>query len=121
MTKKKTLRQREVEALERQTQILEGQYALTQRMQKQTCQSNIWHTNRLQAYCHKALKLHLSLWTHAMVFHPTQIPIQCFMVGLLAIPTLTMMAQSADYRNVPDTNALEMTREWGQDCCQRGW
>lgn len=36
-----------------------------------------------------------------------------FYGGFIGYPTLTMMAQSGDYRNVPETNALEMTREWG--------
>ena len=36
MTKKKTLRQREVEALEQQTRILEAQHSLIQRTQKQS-------------------------------------------------------------------------------------
>lgn len=56
MTKKKTIRQREIEALERQTQILEGQYVLTQRMQKQACLSNTRLTN-LQP--HQQLLQHL--------------------------------------------------------------
>ena len=85
MTKKRTLRQREVEALEQQTRILEAQHSLIQRTQSKAYLSNTQHTNRLQAYYHKALKPHLSQWTHATASHPMQMPTQCFMQGLSVI------------------------------------
>lgn len=37
-----------------------------------------------------------------------------FYSGFLGYPQLSVMAQSSDYRMVPETTALEMTREWGK-------
>ena len=82
MTKKKTLRQREVEALEQQTRILEAQHNLIQRTQKQSLPKQYMPHNPIAGVLPKGVKLPLLLWTHAMAFHPMQMPIQCFMQGL---------------------------------------
>jgi len=114
MTKKKTLRQREVEALERQTRILESQHALLARMQQPK--------EKLRMVAHKPLP-------HVLPPDVKTAPVamdSCnsiaatvntdpsFFGGFMGYPTLTILAQSGDYRNVPETNALEMTREWGK-------
>lgn len=114
MTKKKTLRQREVEALERQTQILEGQYALTQRMQKANLPKQFEPHQPIAGVLPQGVKnapVAMDSCNGISAYANTD---PMFYGGFIGYPTLTMMAQSADYRNVPDTNALEMTREWGE-------
>ena len=114
MTKKKTLRQREVEALERQTQILEGQYALTQRMQKQSLPKQYTAHQPIAGVLPQGVKTAPVAMDSCNGISPYANTDPMFYGGFIGYPTLTMMAQSADYRNVPDTNALEMTREWGK-------
>ena len=114
MTKKKTLRQREVEALERQTQILEGQYALTQRMQKTNMPKQYTAHQPIAGVLPQGIKTAPVAMDSCNGISPYANTDPMFYGGFIGYPTLTMMAQSADYRNVPDTNALEMTREWGK-------
>lgn len=115
MTKKKTLRQREIEALERQTQLLEASHALMQQMQLQkpvepeqyepyqppvgVLPADVKKAPVAMDSCNS-----IAPWANT---NPS------FYGGFIGYPVLTMMAQSGDYRNVPETNALEMTREWG--------
>ena len=114
MTKKKTLRQREVEALERQTQILEGQYALTQRMQKTNMPKQYMPHQPIAGVLPQGTKVAPVAMDSCNGISSYANTDPMFYGGFIGYPTLTMMAQSADYRNVPDTNALEMTREWGK-------
>lgn len=114
MTKKKTLRQREVEALERQTQILEGQYALTQRMQKTNMPKQYTAHQPIAGVLPQGVKTAPVAMDSCNGISSYANTDPMFYGGFIGYPTLTMMAQSADYRNVPDTNALEMTREWGK-------
>ena len=114
MTKKKTLRQREVEALERQTQILEGQYALTQRMQTAKLPKQFEPHQPIAGVLPQGTKVAPVAMDSCNGISPYANTDPMFYGGFIGYPTLTMMAQSADYRNVPDTNALEMTREWGK-------
>ena len=114
MTKKKTLRQREVEALERQTQILEGQYALTQRMQKTNMPKQYMLHQPIAGVLPQGTKVAPVAMDSCNGISSYANTDPMFYGGFIGYPTLTMMAQSADYRNVPDTNALEMTREWGK-------
>lgn len=114
MTKKKTLRQREVEALERQTQILEGQYALTQRMQKTNMPKQYTAHQPIAGVLPQSTKVAPVAMDSCNGISSYANTDPMFYGGFIGYPTLTMMAQSADYRNVPDTNALEMTREWGK-------
>lgn len=112
--KKKTLRQREVEALERQTQILEGQYALTQRMQTAKLPKQYTAHQPISGVLPQGVKTAPVAMDSCNGISPYANTDPMFYGGFIGYPTLTMMAQSADYRNVPDTNALEMTREWGK-------
>lgn len=114
MTKKKTLRQREVEALERQTQILEGQYALTQRMQTAKLPKQFEPHKPIAGVLPQGVKVAPVAMDSCNGISSYANTDPMFYGGFIGYPTLTMMAQSADYRNVPDTNALEMTREWGK-------
>lgn len=114
MTKKKTLRQREVEALERQTQILEGQHALTQRMQKTNMPKQYTAHQPIAGVLPQGVKTAPVAMDSCNGISSYANADPMFYGGFIGYPTLTMMAQSADYRNVPDTNALEMTREWGK-------
>lgn len=114
MTKKKTLRQREVEALERQTQILEGQYALTQRMQTAKLPKQFEPHKPIAGVLPQDTKVAPVAMDSCNGISSYANTDPMFYGGFIGYPTLTMMAQSADYRNVPDTNALEMTREWGK-------
>ena len=114
MTKKKTLRQREIEALERQTQILEGQYALTQRMQTAKLPKQFEPHKPIAGVLPQGIKTAPVAMDSCNGISPYANTDPMFYGGFIGYPTLTMMAQSADYRNVPDTNALEMTREWGK-------
>lgn len=114
MPKKKTLSQREVEALERQTQILEGQYALTQRMQTAKLPKQFEPHKPIAGVLPQGTKVAPVAMDSCNSISSYANTDPMFYGGFIGYPTLTMMAQSADYRNVPDTNALEMTREWGK-------
>ena len=114
MTKKKTLRQREVEALEQQTRILEAQHSLIQRTQKQSLPKQYTAHQPITGVLPQGVKTAPVAMDSCNGISPYANTDPMFYGGFIGYPTLTMMAQSADYRNVPDTNALEMTREWGK-------
>ena len=114
MTKKKTLRQREVEALERKTQILEAQYALTHRMQSQKLPKQFEAHQPLPGVLPSDIETAPVAMDSCNGISAYANSDPQFYGGFIGYPTLTIMAQSGDYRNVPETNALEMTREWGQ-------
>lgn len=112
-TKKKTLRQREIEALEKQTRLMEAQHALIARMQQPKAPP--------QYQVHKPMPHVLPPDTKAPVAMDSCNSISAyantdpsFFGGFMGYPTLSILAQSGDFRNVPETNALEMTREWGK-------
>ena len=114
MTKKKTLRQREVEALEQQTRILEAQHSLIQRTQKQSLPKQYMPHQPIAGVLPQGTKVAPVAMDSCNGISSYANTDPMFYGGFIGYPTLTMMAQSADYRNVPDTNALEMTREWGK-------
>ena len=113
MTKKKTLRQREVEALERQTKLMEAQHSLIARMQQPKPVQQYEVHKPIDGVVPKGKKKQIPRDT-ANATPPNEIPNPPFNGGFIGYPILTIMAQSGDYRNVPETNALEMTREWGK-------
>lgn len=114
MTKKKTLRQREVEALERKTQILEAQYSVTQRLMKPKAETQYKAHEPIPGVLPKGVKTAPVAMDSCNAIAPFANADPSFFGGFVGYTTLTIMAQSGDYRNVPETNALEMTREWGQ-------
>ena len=113
MTKKKTLRQREIEALERQTQLLESSHALMQQMQQPKLQEPYAPYRPPAGVLPPDVKKAPVAMDSCNSIAPFANVDPMFYGGFIGYPILTMMAQSGDYRNVPETNALEMTREWG--------
>lgn len=113
MTKKKTLRQREVEALEQQTRILEAQHSLIQRTQKQSLPKQYTAHQPIAGVLPQGVKTAPVAMDSCNGISSYANADPMFYAGFIGYPTLTLMAQSGDYRNVPETNALEMTREWG--------
>lgn len=113
MTKKKTLRQREIEALERQTQLLESSHALMQQMQQPKLQETYKPYQPPVGVLPPDVKKAPVAMDSCNSIAPWANTDPMFYGGFIGYPILTMMAQSGDYRNVPETNALEMTREWG--------
>lgn len=111
--KKKTLRQREVEALERQTLLLEAQHAIIQRTQKQQTLNQYKPHQPIAGVLPTGVKTAPVAMDSCNGISSYANADPMFYAGFIGYPTLTMMAQSGDYRNVPETNALEMTREWG--------
>lgn len=113
MTKKKTLRQREVEALEKQTRLLEAQHSLVMRMQQPKTQEQYKPHTPIDGVLPKGVKAAVAMDAcNGIANFANTDP--SFYGGFIGYPILTMMAQGGDYRNVPETNALEMTREWGK-------
>ena len=111
--KKKTLRQREVEALERQTKLLEAQHALVSRMTKPKTDKQYEPHKPMPHVLPKGVKPAVAMDScNSIAPYANTDP--SFYGGFIGYPILTIMAQSGDYRNVPETNALEMTREWGK-------
>ena len=101
MTKKKTLRQREVEALERKTQILEAQYALTQRMQSQKLPKQFEPHQPIAGVLPQGVKTAPVAMDSCNGISAYANSDPQFYGGFIGYPTLTIMAQSGDYRNVP--------------------
>lgn len=113
MTKKKTLRQREVEALERQTKLMEAQHSLIARMQQPKPVQQYEPHKPIDGVVPKGVKAAVAMDScNGIAPYANSDP--SFYGGFVGYPILTIMAQSGDYRNVPETNALEMTREWGK-------
>ena len=113
MTKKKTLRQREVEALERQTKLMEAQHSLISRMQQPKPVQQYEVHKPIDGVVPKGKKAAVAMDScNGIAPYANSDP--SFYGGFIGYPILTIMAQSGDYRNVPETNALEMTREWGK-------
>lgn len=113
MTKKKTLRQREVEALERQTKLMEAQHSLIARMQQPKPVQQYEVHKPIDGVVPKGSKAAVAMDScNGIAPYANSDP--SFYGGFIGYPILTIMAQSGDYRNVPETNALEMTREWGK-------
>lgn len=113
MTKKKTLRQREIEALERQTQLMEASHALVQQMSQPKLQPQYEPHKPIDGVLPKGIKKAPVAMDSCNSIAPWANTDPSFYGGFIGYPILTIMAQSGDYRNVPETNALEMTREWG--------
>lgn len=112
MTKKKTLRQREVEALERQTKLMEAQHAIITRMQQPKPKEQYKVHEPIKGVVPKGVKPAVAMDScNGISSYANADP--SFYGGFVGYPILSMLAQSGDYRNVPETNALEMTREWG--------
>lgn len=110
--KKKTLRQREVEALERQTKIMEAQHAIITRMQQPKPKEQYKVHEPIKGVVPKGVKPAVAMDScNGISSYANADP--SFYGGFVGYPILSMLAQSGDYRNVPETNALEMTREWG--------
>ena len=94
MTKKKTLRQREVEALEQQTRILEAQHSLIQRTQKQSLPKQYTAHQPIAGVLPQGIKTAPVAMDSCNGISSYANADPMFYAGFIGYPTLTLMAQS---------------------------
>lgn len=110
---KKTLRQREVEAQEKLARIAEGQYSLVQQLQQPKASQKYKPHVPIAGVLPADVTIAPVAMDSCNGIAPFTNTDPSFFGGFMGYPALAILAQSGDYRNVPETNALEMTREWG--------